>query len=241
MKTNKHRTFFRTFPALVLLAAGVSGAQAQDVSAHPFVSPIFGDNMVLQREKPNTIWGWSLPGDVVKVDVGENSATGTAGADGKWQAKLQPPPAGGPYTVKITGKQTVELHDVLVGDVWICSGQSNMQFGLTQARNATEEIKNANYPQIRFFVAGQRAAYSRVDVPRGSWKVVSPSTVGGRGGGISAVAYFFARKLQENRFTSRCRPRAGSLPSEECLAESVQRESGRFASHERFRRRCGRG
>jgi sialate O-acetylesterase len=198
MKTNSDRIIFRAFPILTLLLAGVTCAEAQDANAHPFVSPIFGDNMVLQREKPNTIWGWSTPGDVVKVEAGDSSATGTAGADGKWQAKLQPPPVGGPYTLKISGKQTVELHDVLVGDVWICSGQSNMQFGLTQARNAADEIKNANYPQIRFFVAGQRAAYSRVDVPRGTWKVVSPSTVGGRGGGISAVAYFFAIKLQAN-------------------------------------------
>ena len=198
MRTNSDRILFGVIPALVLLAAGVRDAAGQDANARPFLSPIFGDNMVLQREKPNAIWGWSSPGDVVRLEIGGNSATGTAGADGKWQAKLQPPPAGGPYTLKIAGKQTVELHDVLVGDVWICSGQSNMQFGLTQARNAAEEIKNANYPQIRFFVAGQRAAYSRVDVPRGSWKVVSPSTVGGRGGGISAVAYFFARKLQEN-------------------------------------------
>ena len=195
-KITRYRIFRRAVPALVLLLAGVTGAAAQDANAHPFVSPIFGDNMVLQREKPNTIWGWSSPGDLVRVEAGGNSATGTADADGKWQAKLQPPATGGPYTVKITGKQSVELHDVLVGDVWICSGQSNMQFGLTQARNAADEIKNANYPQIRFFVAGQKAAYSRVDVPRGSWKVVSPSTVGGRGGGISAVAYFFARRLQ---------------------------------------------
>ena len=113
----------------------------------PFVSPIFGDHMVLQRGKPNAIWGWSQPGDSVRVEIGENSATATAGADGKWQARIQPPAAGGPYTVKIAGgQQTVELQDVLVGDVWICSGQSNMQFGLGQARNGAEEIKNANYP-----------------------------------------------------------------------------------------------
>ena len=98
----------------------------------------------------------------------------------------------------ITGAKTVELHDVLVGDVWIAAGQSNMQFGLAQARNGAEEVKRAEYPQIRYFVVGQRAAYSRVDVPRGTWRVVSPTTVGGRGGGISAVAYFFARKLQQD-------------------------------------------
>jgi sialate O-acetylesterase len=91
--------------------------------------------MVLQRGKPNSIWGWSQPGDSVRVDIGESSATATTGADGRWQTQIRPPAPGGPYTVKITGgQQTVELQDVLVGDVWICAGQSNMQFGLAQAR-----------------------------------------------------------------------------------------------------------
>ena len=191
------RALVRVPGLLIILLAGATGAVAQDPAARPFVSPIFGDNMVLQREKPNTLWGWSEPGDIVRVEIGGNSSSGTAAADGKWLVKIQPPAVGGPYTVKIAGKQKVELHDVLVGDVWICAGQSNMQFGLAQARNAEEEVRNANHPQIRFFVVGQRAAYARADVPRGSWKVVSPATAGGRGG-ISAVAYFFARKLEEN-------------------------------------------
>ena len=110
---------------------------------------------------------------------------------------IQPPAAGGPYTVKIAGPQTVELQNVLVGDVWICAGQSNMQFGLRQARNGTEEVAKANYPQIRFYVVGERVSYSPADVPRGSWKVVSPTSVGGFGG-ISAVAYFYARRMQES-------------------------------------------
>jgi sialate O-acetylesterase len=163
----------------------------------PFVSPIFGDNMVLQRGKPNTIWGWSQPGDTVRVELLENSATGTAGTNGKWQVRIQPPAPGGPYSLKITGRQTVELHNVLVGDVWIAAGQSNMQFGLGQARNAADEIKNANYPEIRFFVVGQRGSYRQADVPSGTWKVVSPDSVSGRGG-ISAVAYFFARRIQRD-------------------------------------------
>ncbi|HXK05275.1 MAG TPA: alpha/beta hydrolase-fold protein [Verrucomicrobiae bacterium] len=186
------------FAALALMRGGAFGAPPQDAVPLPFVSPIFSDNMVLQRGKPNPIWGWSQPGDVVRVEIGENSATGTAGADARWQVQIQPPAAGGPYTVKITGKQAVELHDVLVGDVWICAGQSNMQFGLAQARNGAEEVKNADHPQMRYFVVGQRSSYSKVDVPRGTWRVVSPSTVGGRGGGISAAAYFFARRVQED-------------------------------------------
>ncbi len=188
---------FSAAAALALTAGSLFGAPPQEASPLPFVSPIFGDNMVLQRGKPNRIWGWSKPGDTVRVEIGENLATATAGADGRWQAQIQPPPAGGPYTTRIIGPQTVELHDVLVGDVWICGGQSNMQFGLRQARNGAEEVKNANYPQIRFYGISQRVSYSPVDFPRGSWKVVSPNTVGGFGG-ISAVAYFFARRVQES-------------------------------------------
>jgi sialate O-acetylesterase len=189
---------FSALAALALINGIASGAALQqDAAALPFVSPIFGDHMVLQRGKPNRIWGWSQPGDTVRVEIGERSATAAAGTDGRWQAQIDPPQPGGPYTVKISGKQTVELQDVLVGDVWICGGQSNMQFGLGQARNGADEIKNANYPQIRYYVVGQRVSYSRVDVPRGSWRVVSPSTVGGFGG-ISAVAYFFARKVHES-------------------------------------------
>src|ERR1039458_2864174 len=164
----------------------------------PFVSPIFGDHMVLQRGKPNVIWGWSQPGDAVRVEIGETAETATTGADGRWQTRIQPPAPGGPYTVKITGGETVELHDVLVGDVWICAGQSNIHFGLPQARNGAEEVKNADQPTIRYYVVGQRSSYSHVDVPRGSWRVVSPGALGGRGGGISAAAYFFGRRVQES-------------------------------------------
>jgi len=182
---------------LALFTGAASAAPPQDAAAPPFVSPVFGDHMVLQRGKPNLIWGWAQPGDAVRVDIGDSSATATAAADGRWQARIQPPPAGGPYTVKIAGRQTVELYDVLVGDVWICAGQSNMQFGLAGARNGAEEVKNADHPQIRFFVVGEKVSYSPQPVPRGAWKVVSPATVGGRGG-ISAAAYFFGRKLQES-------------------------------------------
>ncbi|MEO8597266.1 MAG: sialate O-acetylesterase [Candidatus Solibacter sp.] len=183
----------RTITILTALAAFTSMAFAADPL--PFVSPIFGDNMVLQRGKLNTIWGWSQAGDTVKVEIEASSATGTAGANGKWQVQIQPPAPGGPYTVKISGKQIVELKDVLVGDVWLCGGQSNMQFGLRQARNGAEEVKNANYPQIRFYVVGEKASYNPQDVPRaGSWKAVTPEGLAGRGG-ISAVGYFFGRKL----------------------------------------------
>jgi len=162
----------------------------------PFVSTIFGDNMVLQRGKKNTIWGWSDPGDKVRVEIAGKHASGVAGPDRRWQVKIKPPAAGGPYTVKISGHQThqtVELHNVLVGDVWLCGGQSNMQVSLRFAKNGEEEVKAANFPEIRFFTVAAHPAYHHTDVVEGSWKIVSPETADH----VSAVAYYFARKVQQ--------------------------------------------
>ena len=158
----------------------------------PLISPIFGDNMVLQRDKPDAIWGWADPGQSVKVEIAEKSASGVAGPDRRWQVKIQPPAVGGPYTLKVTGSQTIELHNVMVGDVWLCSGQSNMQFALQQALNGPEDIKAANNPDIRYFTVSQHATYHHADVPGGAWRVISPETAGR----VSAVAYYFARRVQ---------------------------------------------
>ena len=178
-----------------LLLCSSSRSLAEDAPAKkpPFLSTIFGDNMVLQRGKANTIWGWSDPGDQVRVEIAGKTASGVAGADGRWQAKIQPPKVGGPYTMTIKGHQTVELHNLLVGDVWLCGGQSNMQVPLRFARNGEDEVKAANYPQIRFFTVAAHSAYHPTDVVEGSWKLVSPETADR----VSAVAYYFARKLQQ--------------------------------------------
>jgi sialate O-acetylesterase len=196
------RIYCASLAAVMLLATG-AGACAQPTPGQaasaaiakplPFVSPIFGDNMVLQRGKPDTIWGWSEPGDNVRVQIGESIAIGTAGSDRRWQVKIQPPAPGGPYTVKITGHQSAELHNVLVGDVWLCGGQSNMGLPLRFTKNADEEIKAANYPDIRFFTVGGHPAYHHVDVIDGDWRVVSPETASW----MSAVGYYFARKVEQ--------------------------------------------
>ena len=183
--------------AVAFLVSLSCGALAQDVSDGavkplPFVSTIFGDNMVMQRGKANTIWGWSDPGDNVRVEIAGKQASGVAGADHRWQVKIDPPSVGGPYTITIKGRQTLTLHNVLVGDVWLCGGQSNMQVGLGSVNNGEEEVKAANYPEIRFFSIAPHAAYHHTDIPEGSWKVVSPETADR----VSAVAYYFARKIQ---------------------------------------------
>jgi sialate O-acetylesterase len=184
-----------------LLSAPLGGATAQSAPSTtaptpkplPFVSPIFGDNMVLQRGKANTIWGWSEPGDHIQVQIGEQTASAVAGADRRWQVKIQPPGAGGPYTIKITGHQSIELNNVLVGDVWLCGGQSNMGLPLRFTSNGEDETKAANYPEIRFFSVAGHPAYHHTDIVDGKWTIVTPESAGWD----SAVAYYFARKVQQ--------------------------------------------
>jgi sialate O-acetylesterase len=178
---------------LALASAGTNNAPLS------FVSPMFGDNMVLQRGKANRFWGWAKPGQTVRVEIAGRTATAVTGPDGRWQVQIQPPAPGGPYTVKIDGsEQSVVLHEVLVGDVWLCGGQSNMELGLGRARNGDDEIKSADHPEIRLFMVKQQVAYSPSTVPRGSWNICSPQSVAdGGSGGFSAVAYFFGRKLQD--------------------------------------------
>ena len=181
-----------------LLCAGLALAFARLSAAEslPFVSPIFGDNMVLQRGKPNTFWGWTTPGGKVRVEIAGHSAEGVAGADGRWQTQVEPPAVGQECLVKIDGAQHVELRHVLVGDVWLCGGQSNMEFGLPRANDGTQEVAAADRPNIRLFTVATRSAYAPVDVPKGVWKICSPQSVA-ENGGFSAVAYFFARRVQQ--------------------------------------------
>jgi sialate O-acetylesterase len=150
--------------------------------------------MVLQRGEVDTIWGWSEPGDRVRVQVGNKTASGVADADHRWQVQIRPPKTGGPYTVRIVGRQTVELHNVMVGDVWLCAGQSNMLVPLGGALHGADEVKAANYPDIRLFDVFGHSAYKHTGWIAGSWKVVSPKTAAR----VSAVAYYFAREVQKN-------------------------------------------
>ncbi len=151
--------------------------------------------MVLQRNKKDRIWGWTDPGDKVTVQIGDMSTSAVAGPDRRWQVAFQAPPVGGPYTVKITAKsQRVELHNVLVGDVWLCTGQSNMEFSMRGVLNADEEIQKANYPKIRFFTVAEHPAYRHANLVKGKWQAVSPETAAR----LSAVSYYFARRVQQD-------------------------------------------
>jgi sialate O-acetylesterase len=153
--------------------------------------------MVLQRGRPNTFWGWTTPGSSVAVSVDGRKASGVAGPDGKWSVRIVPPRVGGPYTVAIDGSQHVELSDVLVGDVWLCTGQSNMEFGLTLENGGAEEVAAANDPNLRLFIAPHQTTLEPMKVNGGTWKVCTPETVAQEGwGGFSAVGYHFGKALR---------------------------------------------
>ncbi len=195
---------------LALLIAASLPASAQNAeaagSARPFLSPLFADNMVFQRGLRNPVWGWTTPGQKVTVRVNGKTVSAVADPGGKWIAKLDPLPVGGPYTVAISGPQSVMLNNVLSGDVWICSGQSNMEMGIGNVNQAETEIAGADYPQIRLFTVAKDIALEpseslikRSSDLMGQWSVCTPQTVKTGGwNGFSAVGYFFGRELYKD-------------------------------------------
>jgi sialate O-acetylesterase len=156
---------------------------------------IFGDNMVLQRNKPINVWGFARAGEKVTVQFNTQTKTTKAGKDGKWIVVLSPENAGGPFQLLIKGKNQLTVQNILVGEVWVCSGQSNMEMpieGWGKINNYQQEIDAANFTQIRHFkVPNTISTTPKDDLTGGDWKICSPATAGD----FSATAYFFAREL----------------------------------------------
>ena len=177
------------------LLAPATTSKAQEAAQKPLLHPLFSDNVVLQRDKKAPIWGWAKPGQKVTVSLAGDNYETQAAADGKWMLRIKPLSAGGPYQMAVAAQNgpNVTLSNVMAGDVWICSGQSNMQFGVGGSINAEQEMANANYPQIRLFTVPNVTAVEPQELVKGSWQVCSPQTVGG----FSAVGYFFGRTLNE--------------------------------------------
>lgn len=174
---------------LAMLLAAPSVALA-DVK----VPNVFSESMVLQRQQANRVWGTAEAGEAVKVTIAGQTHETTADGDGKWSVLLDSMEAGGPHQLVIEGKNKIEIGDVLVGEVWICSGQSNMQWTVNASSDAELERLAAHYPEIRMInfpqVGSQEPIWSHDDR---RWMVCSPETVGN----FSAVGYFFARQLHE--------------------------------------------
>jgi sialate O-acetylesterase len=176
--------------ALTILAITLLSAAAQ---ADIRLPTVIGDNMVLQRNGDVPIWGWADPGERVTVDVSWSEANWTVKADtsGRWKLNVTAPPVGKPGRMTLKGKNAVTLQNILAGEVWVCSGQSNMQWTLSNSSYAKREIAAADYPRIRLFSVERKVADAPQDDCTGSWVQCSPETIGG----FSAVAYFFGREL----------------------------------------------
>ena len=161
---------------------------------------IFSDNMVLQRDKSLKVWGWAAKGEGVTVTFNQQVLTATADKQGRWQVSMKPMTYGGPYEMVVSSKtNSITLRNILIGDVWICSGQSNMEmamqgWGGDSIKNATQELKKAHYPQIRFFTVEKALSYSPKDDVTGNWQECNPNTTAS----FSATAYFFGRKLNQD-------------------------------------------
>ncbi len=161
------------------------------VQANVTAASLFGDNMVLQRGKPVPVWGTATPGERVRVSFDWQSVD-TTGTDGKWQAKLAALKADStPSDLIIAGNNTIRFTNVLVGEVWVCSGQSNMEFSFSGVKNAPQEIAAADYPAIRMFTVTKYPSPLPRESCGGSWEVCTPKAAPG----FSAVGYFYAREL----------------------------------------------
>ena len=179
-----------------LLVVGCSHAARADVQ----LDALFTNDMVLQRDKPLPIWGTAKSGENVTVQIGPQEQKTVAGADGAWRVTFQPLSATEKVPFKVTGQNALELSNVAVGDVYLCSGQSNMEFGVGMVTNAQQEIAAANYPNLRLMMVPHQvsgAPQENFSAPV-SWKVCTPQNIAQGGwNGFSAVAYFFGRDLNQ--------------------------------------------
>jgi sialate O-acetylesterase len=153
---------------------------------------LFTDHMVLQRDKPVKVWGTADSGETIKVTLGEQTVEADA-KDGNWQVELKPIPAGGPHTLTIEGRNKIEFEDVLVGEVWIASGQSNMQWSIKASADPEKTAAEATHPQIRLFTVKRGGHAEPQDNVEGQWAECSPETAGD----FSAVAYHFGVALHK--------------------------------------------
>ncbi|GAA6766584.1 sialate O-acetylesterase [Flavobacterium sp. CGRL1] len=167
------------------------------VKANITLPNIFGDNMVLQRNSEVKIWGWANPKEEIKLVSGWNNQEykTVANNQAKWELTIKTPEAGGPYTISIKGYNEVVLKNILIGEVWLCSGQSNMEMSASWGiDNGNEEVKNAANPNIRFFTVSKSTAVTPQNNVLGNWVESTPETMKY----FSAVGYFFAKRLRED-------------------------------------------
>lgn len=158
------------------------------------LAEIFGSGMVLQREMPVTVWGWAEPGEKIGVTIAGQEKSTEADAEGRWSVKLEPLNIGDPISLIVKGKNELKLDDILVGDVWLCSGQSNMEWKMHAFPDSRTEISSIENPNIRYFAVGKAWTQTPQDHFKGSWVPCNPQTVGS----FSATSYYFGAKLNSD-------------------------------------------
>lgn len=185
------KSFWHTVAGLLLFAsAGFAGAE-DDLRFPGW----FTDHMVLQRDKAIPIWGWAKAGESIKVQLGDETRTGKTDATGRWQVSFSPRPAGGPVVLSVEDGATVrtEINDVLIGDVWLIGGQSNMNIPVKHADGAEEAIKNSLDDRLRLVRIHERPCWEPQEDVKGQWETALPKTVSG----FPVVGYNFALKLRQ--------------------------------------------
>jgi len=213
-----YRSIILTFVVIFILAP----LSLADIKLPAMIS----DNMVLQQKTAAPLWGWAEPGEKVTVKGNWSWLWGKsvyADKDGKWFVKLKTPSAGGPYTISFKGNNSITLSNVLIGEVWMCSGQSNMGWPVVMSLNADQEIKDANYPNLRLLTVPTKTAATPQSDCVASWTSCSPKTVPH----FSAVAYFFGRYLHKelNIPIGLIHTSWGGTPAESWTKDEVLRSS----------------
>ncbi len=181
--------FTRRDLAIVLVLFGSTSHTVAAVK----LPALFSDHMVLQREADLPIWGWADPGEKVTVTLPGQILTTEADDAGRWQVTAQPLTPGNSFTLVIEGSNRIEIADVQVGDVWLCSGQSNMEMSVGNSSEADLEVPAANYPSIRMITVATQGGQAPLDNFDGHWEVCTPESISG----FSAVGYFFGRELHQ--------------------------------------------
>ena len=167
---------------------------APALNAETTLSSIIGDNMVLQRNAPVVLWGWDNADKTVSVSIGDASATANVAADGGWSVSLPAMKEGGPHTIVIRGSEKIEVKNVLVGEVWLCSGQSNMEWTVSRSLNPQEEIAAGTHPRIRHIKFPHATSDKPINNARTlGWTETTPNTVAN----YTAVGYYFAREIEK--------------------------------------------
>jgi sialate O-acetylesterase len=214
----------RLSPALAAFL-GLTASAFADVKLPALIS----DNMVLLQDSKANVWGKADPGEKVTVTLGDKTASTAADETGKWSVKLEGLKPGSGKEMTIGGKNTITVENVAVGEVWVASGQSNMEMAVKAAANSEQEIAAAKFPDIRVFTVTKKGSVTPLDDCTGKWEVATPENTGH----FSAVGYFFIRELNQKlkQPIGLIHTSWGGTPVETWIPESGMKSNARFGEH----------